>query len=77
MSEHVFLMTIFMVVAAILLVFGIRAYSAVQQAKYRAAGSADATQAAETARTLASIDASLAELRLRVAAIEQILKQVD
>lgn len=77
MSEQVFLLTISLVLVAILLVFGIRAYSAVQQAKYRAAGSVDAGQAADTARTLASIDASLAELRLRTAAIEQILRQVD
>ncbi|WBS03971.1 hypothetical protein OU994_06690 [Pseudoduganella sp. SL102] len=77
MSEHVFLLTIFLVAVAVLLVFGMRSYSAVQQAKYRAAGSADATQAAETARTLASIDASLADLRQRIAAIERILAQVD
>ena len=71
MSEHVFLFTIFMVLAAILLVFGIRAFSAIQQARYRARASED------TARTLASIDAALADLRTRIAAIEQILKQVD
>jgi hypothetical protein len=77
MSEQVFLLTITLVLLAILLLFGIRAYSAVQQAKYRAAGSADAAHTAETARALASIDASLADLRSRVAVIEQILKQVD
>ncbi|MBB3224674.1 hypothetical protein [Pseudoduganella umbonata] len=71
MSEQVFLLTISLVLLAILLLFGIRAYSAVQQAKYRAAGNAD------TAHALASIDASLADLRQRIAAIEQILKQVD
>jgi hypothetical protein len=71
MSEHVFLMTIFMVLAAILLVFGIRAFSAVQQAKYRARADE------ESLRALTSIDTSLAELRDRIAAIERILKQVD
>ncbi|QGZ41282.1 hypothetical protein IP92_00204 [Pseudoduganella flava] len=71
MSEHVFLFTIFMVLAAVLLVFGIRAFSAIAQAKYRARADG------ESARTLASIDASLVELRERIAAIERILRQVD
>jgi hypothetical protein len=71
MSEHVFLSTIFMVLAAILLVFGIRAYSAIAQAKYRARADDEAV------RALASIDASLIDLRERIAAIERILQQVD
>lgn len=77
MSEQVFLLTITLVILAILLVFGIRAYSAIQQAKYRAASSVNASEFAEMARVLSSIDASLGDLRMRVTVIEQILKQVD
>lgn len=77
MSDHIFLLTISLVLLTILLAFGMRAYSAVQQAKYRSTGSADAALAADTARSLASIDASLADVRSRLAAIERVLAQVD
>jgi HAMP domain-containing protein len=68
----------------IILVFAMRYLSAVQQARARLANddayrqlAAKATAAqAETAAALTSIDTTLADLKSRVAALEQILKEV-
>jgi predicted negative regulator of RcsB-dependent stress response len=85
MSEHLYLLSIGLVFGTILLVFGIRAYSAIQQAKVRNASDAAYRQIAEKAVTstsenatvLASIQAALTDVRTRLTAIEKILKEVE
>lgn len=85
MSEHLYLLSIGLFFGTILLVFGIRAFSAIQQAKVRNASDAAYRQIAEKAVTSASentaslafIQASLADVRTRLAAIEKVLKEVE
>jgi len=85
MSEHLYLLSIGLFFGTILLVFGIRAFSAIQQAKVRNASDAAYRQIAEKAVTAASentaslafIQASLADVRTRLAAIEKVLKEVE
>jgi Na+-transporting methylmalonyl-CoA/oxaloacetate decarboxylase gamma subunit len=85
MSERVFLLTIGLPLATVLLVFGMRYFSAFQQAKVRLANDeayrkiAEQAVAAqtETATALAAIQAALADVRTRQAAIEKILKEVE
>jgi hypothetical protein len=85
MSEHVYFLSLGLVFGTILLIFGIRAYSAIQQAKARDASEASYRQIAEKAvaaasentTVLASIQATLAEVRIRLTAIEKILKDVE
>jgi hypothetical protein len=85
MHEHIYLLTIGLPLATILLVFAMRYYAAVQQAKARLANddayrdiAAKAVAAqAETAQALASMNATLAELKGRIAAVEKILKEVE
>jgi hypothetical protein len=85
MSERVYLLTICLPLATILLVFGMRYLSAVMQARARLASDeayrqlAEKTAASHTAAAtaLASIDATLAELKARVAGVEKVLKEVE
>jgi predicted negative regulator of RcsB-dependent stress response len=85
MSESVYFLTIGLIIGTILLAFGIRAYSAVQQAKVRSAGEATYRQIAEKAlasasentAALVSIQTSLADVRTRLTSIEKILKEVE
>ena len=85
MSETLYLLTICLPLATILLVFGMRYFSAVQQAKarlandtaYRQIAAQAASAQADTALALSSIDATLADLKARVAAVEHILKAVE
>ena len=85
MSEHLFLLTICLVLGTILLVFGMRYFSAVQQAKarlanddaYRQIAQKAVTGQSETATALSSIQAALADVRARLTAIEKILKEVE
>ncbi|HEY9102350.1 hypothetical protein [Chitinimonas sp.] len=85
MSEGIYLMTLFTLFGTILLVFGMRYYSAVQQAKVLLANEDDyqqlvtklAGQQADIAQSLASMEATLAELHGRVASVERILKDVE
>jgi hypothetical protein len=85
MHEHVYLLTIGLPLLTILLVFGMRYYAAIQQAKarlanddaYRVIADKAASAQADTANALASMDATLADLRTRLAAVEKILKQVE
>jgi hypothetical protein len=85
MSESIYLLSIGLPLGTILLIFAMRYFSAVQQAKARlanddayrqlAARAADAQ--AETAVALSSIDATLADLKSRLASLEKILKEVE
>ena len=85
MSEAVFLLAISLVLVTILLVFGMRAFSAIQQAKVRNASDAAYRQIAEKAvaaasentTALSSIQATVADVRTRLTAIEKILKEVE
>lgn len=85
MSEHLFLLTICLILATILLVFGMRYVAAVQQAKarlanddaYRQTAEKAAAAQSETATALASIQAALVDTRTRLSAIERVLKEVE
>jgi Tfp pilus assembly protein PilO len=85
MSENLYLLTICLPLGTILLVFGMRYFSAFQQAKarlandeaYRKIAEQTAAAQAETAAALSSIHATLADLRTRLAAIEKVLKEVE
>jgi phage shock protein A len=85
MSERIYLITICLPLATILFVFGMRYLSAVLQAKarlandeaYRQLAEKTAASQAAAASALASIDATLAELKARVAGVEKVLKEVD
>jgi predicted negative regulator of RcsB-dependent stress response len=85
MSESLYLLSIGLFLATILLVFGIRAWSAVQQAKVRNASEATYRQIAEKAvaaasensAALSSIQTSLSDVRTRLTAIEKVLKEVE
>lgn len=85
MSEHIYLLTIGLPLLTLLLIFGMRSWSAGLQARVRIADdqayrriaeNAVATQA-ETAATLTAMQSTLLDLRTRVKAIEQILEQVE
>ena len=75
MSEKIFLITISLPLITILLIFAMRYMAAVQQAKVRIA--ADQADRLSTEKTLASMAATLAEVNLRVASIEKMLREVD
>jgi Tfp pilus assembly protein PilO len=85
MSEHVYFLTIGLPLATVLLIFGMKYWSAAQQAKARVANdeayrqiAAQAVSAqAETAAALASIDATLADLKTRLIAVEKMLREVE
>ena len=85
MAEHVYLLTLFLPLATALLIFGMKYYAAVQQAKARLASDeayrqvaeqAEAAQA-ETAATLAAMGAMLADVKARLATVEKILREVE
>ena len=85
MSESLFLLSISLVLVTILLVFGMRAFSAVQQAKgriesdeaYRQIAEKAVAAASENTTALSSIQTALADVRTRLAAIEKVLKEVE
>ena len=85
MSPSLFLLSICLVLGTILLVFGMRAFSAIQQAKVRNASDAAyrqiaekaAASASENTTALASIQTALADVRTRLTAIEKVLKGVE
>lgn len=85
MSERVYLLTLCLPLATVLLVFFMRYLSQVLQARARLASDEAYRQLAEkaaasqsaSAAALASIDATLADLKARVAGVEKVLKEVD
>ena len=85
MSEHLYLLSIGLPFATILLVFGMRYYAQVQQARarlanddaYRQTAEKSATAEAETAAALAAIQVSVADAATRLSAIEKVLKAVE
>jgi hypothetical protein len=85
MTVTLYLLTLVLPLVTILLVFGLRSYAAIQQAKarlanddaYRQLAQNAATVQAQTATRLATMDASLEDLRTRLTAVETILKAVE
>jgi hypothetical protein len=84
-SPTIYLLTLFLPLATVLLVFGMKYFAAVQQARARFAQdeayrelAARAHQIqADSAQALAGIQATLAELDARLGNVERILKQVE
>ena len=85
MAEHVYLISISLPIVAVLLVFAMRYWSAVQQARirlalddaYRQLAEKSAAAQSQSAASLASMEAALADLKTRVAGIEKVLKEVE
>jgi Tfp pilus assembly protein PilO len=85
MAEHVYLLTLFLPLATALLIFGMKYYAAVQQAKarlasdeaYRQVAEQAAAAQAETAATLAAMNATLGDVKARLAVVEKILREVE
>jgi len=85
MTELLYLLTIGLPLATILIVFGMRYLAMIQQAKarlanddaYRQTAEKAAAAAAETAAALAAIQVSMADTATRLAAIEKVLKAVE
>ena len=85
MNTTLYLLTLLLPLATILIVFGMRSYAAVQQAKARLANddayrqlteSASAAQS-RIATSLAAMETTLTDLRASMAAVETILKAVE
>ena len=85
MSASIYLLTLCLPLGTILLVFGMRYFSAIQQARarlanddaYRQIAEKAAAAQSETASALSAIQASLAEMKTRLGAVEKILKEVE
>ena len=85
MSAPIFLTTIGLPLLTVLIIFAMRYASVVMAARARLANDEAYRQLAEqaaasqsaTAAALASIDASLAELKARMSGVERVLKEVE
>ena len=85
MSTTIYLLTICLPLATVLLVFGMKYFAMVQQARARTArDEADRRLADDLARTqaetvaqLAAMNAALARLDARMGAVEKVLKEVE
>ncbi len=85
MTTMLYLLTLVLPLATILIVFGVRSYAAVQQARARLANDDAYRQLAESASaaqsriatSLAAVEANLSDVRTRMAAVETILKAVE
>lgn len=84
MSENMYVFSLGLLFGTIIVVFAMRYFSAVQQARarlanddaYRQLAAKAAAAQAETATALVSIGTTLADLKSRVAALEHLLKEV-
>jgi hypothetical protein len=85
MTTILYLLTLVLPLATILIVFGVRYYAVVQQARARLANDgayrrlAESTLAAQSqiATSLAAMQANLSDVCTRMAAVETILKAVE
>jgi len=85
MTTTLYLLTLVLPLATILIVFGVRYYAAIQQARARLANDDAYRQLAESASaaqsqiavSLAAMEANLSDVRARIAAVETILKAVE
>lgn len=84
MDEHVYLLTIGLPLATVLLVFGMKYWSAAYKARseaasaeaYRELAARSAAAQAENAAALAAMQATLADMKGRLASVETMLKEV-
>ena len=80
-----YLLTLCLPLATVLIVFGIRCFALSRQAKarlaiddaYRRIAAQAAAAESQTAAALAAIQAALAEVQARLAGVEKILKEVE
>jgi Tfp pilus assembly protein PilO len=80
-----YLLTLCLPLATVLIVFGIRYFALIQQAKaklanddaYRRIAEQAAAAESQTAAALASIQATLAEVQARLTGVEKVLKEVE
>ena len=85
MTDIFYLLTLVLPLATILIVFGVRYYAAIQQARARLANDDAYRQLAERASaaqsqiatSLAAMDTNLTDMRTRMTAVETILKAVE
>ena len=78
MSEHIYLITIFMLPVTAVLIFGMRFLAQIKQAKLRQQSDEDYRQLAERSiAAQAETAAALADLKNRIIVIEKILKEVE
>jgi hypothetical protein len=85
MTPIFYLLTLVLPLVTILIVFGMRYYANVQQARARLANDdayrllAEGASAAQSqiATSLAAMEAGLSDMRIRMAAVETILKAVE
>ncbi len=85
MTAIFYLLTLLLPLATILIVFGMRYYAAIQQARARLANEDAYRQLAESASaaqsriatSLAAMEANVSDVRARMAAVETILKAVE
>ena len=85
MTTMLYLLTLVLPLATILIVFAMRSYAAVQQARARLANDDAYRQLAESiaaaqsqiAISLDAMEAKLSDMRTRMAAVETILKAVE
>ena len=85
MSATLYLTTLCLPLGTALLIFGMRYFAAVQQARarlasdeaYRQVAEKAAAAQADTAAALAAIQQALGDVRTRLTAVEKILKDVE
>jgi Tfp pilus assembly protein PilO len=85
MSEQLYVLSIVLVLATILIIFGLKYGSAAYQARARSATEAAyrelahiaVTTQSETASSLATMQAELAQITTRLAAVVKILQDVE
>ena len=85
MSEHIYLLTIGLPLAALLLIFGMKYWSAAHKARaesasaeaYRELAAKSGAALVENAATLAAMQATLADMKGRLAGVEKLLKEVE
>jgi Tfp pilus assembly protein PilO len=85
MTSLLYLLTICLPLGTVLLIFGMRYFALIQQAKarlanddaYRRIAEQAANTQSETAASLAAIQATLADVGARLASVEKVLKEVE
>ncbi len=84
-QQQLYLLTLCLPLATILLVFGMRYFAMAQQSKarvasddaYRRVAEQSLAVQAETATVLSGVQATIADVQCRLAAVEKILKAVE
>jgi predicted negative regulator of RcsB-dependent stress response len=84
MSEHIYLLTLGLPLATLLVIFGMKYWSNAHQARaeaasaeaYRELAGKSAAALADNAAALATMQATLADMKGRLASVESMLKEV-